>query len=144
MLRQGWCRFGGICGRLPVPSGKPDGLGLAGAAFGLVVSPAQALCVAVYVFRAILGAPAGRWSRRVCVFHACGALDETYWRCWIHLAVLERRSICNIDNFPALCKNKAYKKHSFLQQSHDQKYGDILEILLIDSGSNFEALWSPM
>jgi len=52
----------------PSPGANRMGRGLAGAALGLVVSPAWALRLAVCVFRAILGAPAGRWSKCVCVF----------------------------------------------------------------------------
>ena len=125
------------------PGADRDGQRHVGAAFGLVVSPAWALCLAVCAFRAILGAQAGQCSRRVCVFPRRWAFDETYWRCGIRLANMARRGMCSIDNLlhVAICKKTTVKKHRCLQQNPDQKYGDILEILVIDCESNFEALW---
>ena len=54
---------------------------------------------------------------------------------------MARRSMCNIDNLLAICKKKDVKKHRFVQQNPDQKYGDILEILVVDCESIFQALW---
>ena len=121
MLRQGWCHFGGICGRLTAPWGRGDGQRHVGAAFGLMVSPAWALCLAVCAFRAMLGKQAGQCSRPVCVFPRLWVFDETCWRCGINLAEMARRSICSIDNLLAICKNETVKKHYFLQHSPDQK-----------------------
>ena len=142
MLRQGWCHFGGICGRLPVPWGRPGRAETCRCGFWLSGVPCLGTVSCSLRFQGDPGSASGSVrSRRFCVFPRRWAFDETYWRCGISLANKARRGMRNINSLLSICKNKAVKKHRLLKRNPDQKYGDILEILVIDCESNFEALW---